>query len=191
MSQNNNLRKHILSEWDLHSFLYDNPRAMPNNTRWFGKQVQVPYGVIDLLGQTKNNELHIVELKKGKITTQALAQVRLYAKSLSDVIEPERNNQNEILSNIKCSVVGDKISMSVDDLASEWDIDLVCFDPTNYRDLWPVRLQSSNDERQHRSIVSQYVPDIYQAMMEMGLKRTEEGNSFDHYHIDKNGIGSG
>lgn len=83
-----------LSEADIEKCLYENPKyvvgfSLNDNrslrvVRWMHRQFSVPSGVIDLLGELDNGGIAVVEVKLGAIDGRAIAQVRRYAKDITN-----------------------------------------------------------------------------------------------------------
>lgn len=85
-------RKINLSEKDLEDYLFENPGLvkMPFTfepiERWFGRQLHVPSGIIDLIGVTVSDRIAVVELKNTEIFSSHLTQVCRYAVDIENAI---------------------------------------------------------------------------------------------------------
>jgi len=79
-----------LAEKDIEDYLHSNPAALSLSNdamfRWFGRQVTVPSGIIDLLGHTARGQLAVVEVKNVEIDAAALTQVCRYAFDVDAMI---------------------------------------------------------------------------------------------------------
>lgn len=83
-----------LAEADIEEYLWQHPELLvlshPSDRRrvdhWIGRQYEVPSGIIDLWGVTTLSEVIVVEVKKGAINAQAIAQVCRYALDIERVI---------------------------------------------------------------------------------------------------------
>jgi hypothetical protein len=81
-----------LSENDLESYLFENPRLveLPYSQEpikeWFGRQLQVPSGIIDLAGITESNNIAVVELKNSEFKSSHITQVCRYASDIEQAM---------------------------------------------------------------------------------------------------------
>ena len=69
-------------EMDLEDFLEKNSKLIGDDIKLIGRQIPVPTGRIDLLFESKSNELIVVELKLNAIGTDAINQIRRYISDL-------------------------------------------------------------------------------------------------------------
>ena len=74
------------SEWQLEEILVNNPKLlqMPGLTL-VGRQMQIKSGKLDLLGVDSDGKLVVFELKKGKVSKDAITQIIDYASDLEEM----------------------------------------------------------------------------------------------------------
>lgn len=86
------------SERELEDWFFENPKQFIAATScccgkfyWIGRQVQVPSGIIDLLGICGCREwyptLYVVELKADQLRSSAIGQVVRYSKDISQALD--------------------------------------------------------------------------------------------------------
>ncbi len=83
-------KKINLSEKDLESYLFEHPEMvrLPYSDTpvmaWFGRQLQVPSGIIDLIGLTENDIIVLVELKNTEFEASHLTQIQRYSRDIEE-----------------------------------------------------------------------------------------------------------
>lgn len=80
-----------LKERDIEDYLYENPGCVTTKSgfevdHWIARQLQVPSGIIDLLGVSTANEAVVAEVKNVAVDSRALAQVCRYAKDIEEIL---------------------------------------------------------------------------------------------------------
>ena len=98
------------SEKFLEDYFYSTPDAVRVSPyydgkidRWFGRQVEVPSGIIDLLGISGSN-LAVVEIKNDAIKATALTQVMRYKSDIQYIVD---NILDDVLKpNVYTVVIG-------------------------------------------------------------------------------------
>ena len=76
-------------EKDIEGYLENNPQALEIE-RWLGRQVDVPSGIIDLLGTRRTHgllNLVVVEVKRTTVNQEALTQIARYAKDMEEIVK--------------------------------------------------------------------------------------------------------
>jgi hypothetical protein len=84
-----------MQEKQIEDFLYEHPELFIIIRGWYGRQVRVHSGVIDLLGYNKFGVPMVVELKHGGINTSAITQVCRYAYDVGCQITTALNSEQE------------------------------------------------------------------------------------------------
>lgn len=85
-------RKINLSEKDLEDYVFDNPEMITlpySNTpikEWFGRQLHIPSGIIDLAGITENNKIAVIELKNTEFVSSHITQVCRYSSDIESAM---------------------------------------------------------------------------------------------------------
>lgn len=83
-------KKINLSEKDLEDYLYQHPEkvTLPYTDwtvqSWFGRQLRVPSGIIDLIGITEQDTIVLVELKNTDFEAAHLTQIQRYSKDIEE-----------------------------------------------------------------------------------------------------------
>ena len=80
-----NTTDHIESEGMLEAILTANPDMLEEGLQLVGRQTSTAGGPLDLLGVDGDGRLVVFELKRGRLTRDAVAQVIDYASSLNDI----------------------------------------------------------------------------------------------------------
>jgi len=80
-----------LYEKDIEDWLWENPQVVRANYissivhHWLGRQIEVPSGIIDLLGVTEEGIVSVVEVKNTEINAKTLTQVCRYAADIESI----------------------------------------------------------------------------------------------------------
>lgn len=99
-----------LNERDIEDYLFENPGQIkvygehPVDT-WIGRQLKVPSGIIDLIGQFSGICVAVVEIKNGPIDASAIAQVCRYAHDIERIA-----GKKDLWGMVYKVVVGDSLS---------------------------------------------------------------------------------
>lgn len=111
LAQNGRKEKDDLEKW-----LKTNPKILGDNILVFGEQVWTKSGPLDYLGIDNNGNLVIVELKRGKLARDVLAQAIDYA---SDVANWDLEKLNEICLKFSDNSLEDYITDYFDNVELE------------------------------------------------------------------------
>ena len=83
------LNTRVDTEEMLEAILVANPRMLMGGLTLVGRQVPVETGVADLLGVDENGRLVVFELKREKLTREAVAQILDYSSYLDTLSDSE------------------------------------------------------------------------------------------------------
>ena len=75
-----------LSEKDIEDWLWEHPEAIDPDLKWISRQLEVPSGIIDLLGLLPYNQILVCEVKNVTFDPAALTQVSRYAHDIERII---------------------------------------------------------------------------------------------------------
>lgn len=131
----------VLLERDIEDALYNHPRLFPmvdhtfRLNRWLARQYSVPSGIIDLLGLLDNDlvpekSIAVVELKRGRIDAQAIAQVCRYAGDIEAIqnVIANRYGAMTIWNKVVKVIVGQSVDHKTLLSASALNIQLLKYD---------------------------------------------------------------
>lgn len=151
------------SERELEDWFFENPSEFAETAkcqcgtfRWIGRQMQVPSGIIDLLGMCACRgdypSLYVVELKAERLKSCAIGQVVRYAKDIDRAMDDATDYGPFIIS--KWCVGYGEISDAVQYEAEACDVHILTVKPT-YRICGPWvwnEATVSRDEKQRSQI---------------------------------------
>lgn len=147
------------SERDLEDWFFKNPNMFAETTDcacgdfyWVGRQIQVPSGIIDLLGicgcRSHYPTVYVVELKAEKLRSSAIGQVVRYSHDIGQAMEVAAEDGIYLLSKW-CIGVG-RIDDAVQYEANAVGVSLITVEPTfAVRGPWGwTETRESEDEKQ-------------------------------------------
>lgn len=98
-------KKVQLAEKDIEDWLYEYPGSL-DVTKWVGRQVHVPSGIIDLLGVDEDGNPVVVEVKNVEITADAVLQVCRYAADIERGVDALRDSHQQWGCSVRRVVIG-------------------------------------------------------------------------------------
>lgn len=149
----------IITERLLEDYLFENSMAISIRDKrnwinsWLKRQYQLPSGRLDLLGEMRNGDLAVVELKNVQVNGDAVAQVCRYCydirvayQDLKDAVK-EIEGKDIVIPNVNAVLVGPSFSDATFYAAEALDVYLLQFVINPHFDVFPVKFTEHQNQK--------------------------------------------